>query len=224
MSDDDAENPDSGKPTILAEDPERDTGPAVELMIAREQAIQAYANLEQSLASIFATLLKTDYETAGIVFFRIINSRSRNIILEDLFKKRYKTKFSSYRNSIISMIKNTDNERNQIIHWHVIKEINIGADFSSTAHFRLQPPNFWKTGPDKPSMHSLELQDFRHRCDFLSRSINRFQLFMLNKLDGPALQTWLEIFQQPAVFPPPDTHPLSPNYKGPDTPPRSSPK
>jgi hypothetical protein len=35
-------------------------------------------------------------------------------------------------------------------------------------------------------------------------------------------QPWLDIFQQPIVYPPPDTHPLSPNYKAPETPPQSS--
>ena len=116
MSEDTTSTSDQDKITILAHDPERDTKLTLELMIARAGAIQAYAYLEFCLASLFARLLQTDIDAAGIVFYRIINARSRNRILNDLKKNRCRDIYPEYWNSLIKNMTELDQKRNEIVH------------------------------------------------------------------------------------------------------------
>jgi hypothetical protein len=191
---------------ILLEDPQRDNAPYHELMIARAASLQAYANVEQSLSILFATLLKTDFETAAIVFFRIVNTRSRMIILEDLIKKRYETTYNLFWNSVAKLTQSLDGTRNQIIHWHVVKNLNFEGD-QAISTFTLNPPNFWTKSEVNP-ISSVDLITFSHKSDFISRLLNMFSLVLRGQHHFESEQTWLEIFRQPATYPPPNTHPL----------------
>jgi hypothetical protein len=47
--------------------------------------------------------------------------------------------------------------------------------------------------------------------------------YALMYLPGVAPGSWPEIFAQPVTYPPPETHPLFPNYKGLETPPETWP-
>jgi hypothetical protein len=59
------------------------------LPIARAAAIDAHANFEQALFTLFASLLGAPRDRAGIVFFRIASAPTRNKILESLLKKTH---------------------------------------------------------------------------------------------------------------------------------------
>ena len=186
-------------------DPERDTAPYQQLAIARAGAIQAYASVESSISMLFATLLGTDFETAGIVFFRIVNTRARVVILEDLLEKRHKDRYATYWNSMVKLIRSLDAKRNEIVHWHLAHNLHIEGD-RPTAHFTLIPPNFW-TKTDVKTLTPNDLIEFSRKCDFVSRSLVMFFVMLTNRLPEPS--PWLEIFQQPAAYPPPDNHPLA---------------
>lgn len=205
MSDQD---PGSQGPKIPMDDPRRDTVPAQAFMMARATSIQAYATVEQSLATLFGILLKTDFELSGIVFFRIINTHSRNAIIENLMKTRYGSTYNLYWNSMTKLIRGLDGKRNEIVHWQTAKNLNINADGSSTSTFTLVPPNFWSRHADSPSISTDQLHEFTHKCDFVGRSLGMFILLLLGKLSGDKEQTWREIFQQPTLYPPLDNHSL----------------
>jgi hypothetical protein len=69
-----------------------------------------------------------------------------------------------------------------------------------------------------------ELEDFIAKADFVNRSLNMFFLQLRGGFgpQHPMHATWREIFAQPASYPPPDTNPLSRNWKAPESPPQSS--
>ncbi len=90
----------------------------------------------------------------------------------------------------------------------------------------LAPPQFWLRSPRQQPQMILEadLEAFILKTEFVHRSINMFVWAMAkpHALTQDALQSWLEIFARPTPYPPLDSHPLSPNYKAPQNPPRSS--
>jgi len=203
-----------GKP-IPIEDPVRDTPGATKLMLARAQAIQVYASLEQSLAHLFANLLRTDAEAAGTVFFRIVNTRSRLVILKKLLRQRHASAYNVFWSSIDKALRSDiDQKRNEIVHWHVVKELNIGDDVP-TSTYKLAPPNFWTANNRSPKITVEDLMAFTAKCDFISRLMSMFHMHLLGKLPDPA---WPEIFRQPVAYPPPDSHPLSGKTNTPQTP------
>lgn len=59
---------------------------AIPFLLARAQAIDAYAQVERWLNFLFSNLLGTPHDIGGIVFFRITNSSSRLAII-DFFSK-----------------------------------------------------------------------------------------------------------------------------------------
>ena len=181
-----------------------------ELLLARAKAIQGYATVEQSLCTLFAHLLGAPPDLAGIVFFRIINSRSRNGIMEGLLKRRAQAEYRAFWVSILKLITVADQQRNEIVHWHM--SVNISPP---TIEVRLIPPNFWIMTDSTPYYTGAKLLEFEAKCDFLSRSLMMFYLLLRTDLPSANRETWHEICQRELTYPPPDTHPLSPNYKAP---------
>ena len=202
MTEDNATPQEQGIPIY---DPQRDNPPRMELMIARAASIQAYAHVEQSLAMLFSTLLGTNMEITGIVFFRIVNTRSRIAIFEDLIKKRYTTTYDLFWTSVAKLLQNLDTRRNEIIHWQLVQSLSGGDP--PTSIFTLMPPNFWANA-NRRSISASDLNIFTDKCDFISRLLNIFNLALGGGLDAERGKPWFEIFQQPVVYPPPDTHPL----------------
>jgi hypothetical protein len=84
--------------------------------IARAEAIDAYSGLEISLARLFAEMLGTKPDLAGIVLFRIGNARARNKMIEQLIKPKYGPKYNFYWNSVFKFIGQLDQRRNEVVH------------------------------------------------------------------------------------------------------------
>lgn len=193
---------------------------ALDLKIARADAIQSYASFEQSLCRLFAKLLNTSDDLAGIIFYRIIASRQRNAILEELLDRNFKTQFDTFwygtpgsgstkrQPGLFALIQQIDTERNFIVHWTARVEIGFGRVTEA-----LIPPNYWNR-EDKREITVEMLVSFSAKADFIARAINIFTLYNLHE-GAKGLMTeisWPEIFQQPCSYPPADSHPLSPNY------------
>jgi hypothetical protein len=107
----------------------------------RGHAIQAYAQLEQSLFRLFAHLTGLDHQPAGTIFFKITSSAARNAIIEKLFKQKLRDEFNLFRNSLITQIRPIDIQRNEIVHWNAT---NIIFPPGSTPQFTvaLAPPTY----------------------------------------------------------------------------------
>jgi hypothetical protein len=178
-------------------------------------------------------LLGTNLQLGAIVFYRITNTHSRNQILNDLLSKRCGSTYEAYWNGIpgapnrkssgmAAIIRQLDASRNEIVHWHV--GIKILGDNDPIGPVGLIKPDVWpiEREADKRVITIEELSDFIGKADFARRSLNTFFLLLSKQLpEDENTKALREIYQQPASYPPPDTNPLSRNYREPESPPRS---
>lgn len=178
----------------------------------RAKAIQSYATLEQSLCGLLAALGDMAPEVAGIIFFKISSSDSRNKIIEKLFRRKYQVQYNLFVNSLLSQLRPLDIKRNEIVHWNTAQ--NFGGPNSSDWSLSLIPPNFWLYNENSPSIALPDLVSFIEKCSFYSRLINMFSL-VTNPAHGQSLPAearakWLEAFSQSITYPAPPGHPLLP--------------
>lgn len=198
-----------------------------EFWSVRGKAIQAYASLEQSLCLVFCVVADLRRDIAGIIFFKIVNTPARNTILEDLIKKKFGAKFNPFWNSTFSELQKLDSKRNEIVHWNAINNVGTDGAGEMKTEIILRPPKTWGFDPTAPTLKTQDLRDFMAKCDFYTQACNGFFATMKKPeagdfaLSDAQLKPWLDIFQQPLVYPPPDTHLLSPNFKGLQIPPQS---
>jgi hypothetical protein len=113
-------------------------------LFSRAVSIQSYATLEFSLCTLFALFLGIPIETASIVFFRITNTHSRNRILGDLCEKKLQDQYSKFLDSAISIVRGLDQRRNEIVHWHLVQEINLDLPHEKAARLSLRPAGGWR--------------------------------------------------------------------------------
>ena len=188
-----------------------------EFMIARAGAVQAYATIEQSLCTIFASMLQVPNAYAGVVFFRMSTARARNATVEALVRKRLGSEFNPFMNSIVAMLKQIDQRRNEIVHWHMVHSVSSQPQGPLAHSWSLTPPNFWDMSASTPKINISDLEDFSSKCDVIHRALNMFHVATNPSFALPdeTRQSWLERFRQPLAYPLPDTHPLSRNYKEP---------
>lgn len=186
-----------------------------EFWAIRGKAIQAYANLEQAAAQLFAIVAGTTQEVAVTILFRIASADSRNKILDRLFKKKFQDRYNLFRNSLFEQLRPVDLERNEIVHWNAV--CVLGHDgIKTTAVVKLAPPAFITMRP-APLKTTDDLRYFISKCDFYSGLLEKFALLQHAEFKDPLPEdeqkTWLEIFSQPIVYPPPSVHPLFPSPK-----------
>lgn len=186
-------------------------------LVARALAIQAYAEVERSLCWMFGFLIEVDDNVAGIIFYRMVNSRSRLAVIEDLKKLRWGDKYDAYFRSVIRALKPLDQERNQIVHWH-------GQPWHMPERSRggyLRPANFSAGGDIEKWIDPEQLIEFAYKCDFYARSIN--MMVFTEALPIPISEDPSQyILQQPAAYPPPEGHPLFRKRRVRGNPPQSS--
>jgi hypothetical protein len=190
----------------------------LEFLTWHAQAIEAYAQLEQSLNGLFAHLLNTSPELASVVFFRVTSSYSRNVIIESLLGKRYPDRFDAYwsgvpntpnKRGLIHLIKDLDKARNHIVHWHAVLNLT-DEDGKPKASLELRRPNFWFDAiSGSLRITDNDLKQFVAKATFAAQSINMFCVYLSGQVPADELQPWPDIFQKPCTYPPSDTHPLS---------------
>jgi len=101
-------------------------------------------------------------------------------------------------------------------------QTGTNSDGSQINEEYLTPPHFWYRTPDMVPLRTTDLEEFILKAEFVHCSIEMFAWFHSPKrrLTPEAQKAWPEIFSQPALYPPLDAHPLSPNYKEPGSPPQ----
>jgi len=189
----------------------------------RGHAIDAYAKLEHALARLFATVIGGKPRIAGAIFFRIVNTNSRNSIIEDILKIHLGSKFALFRNSLIRFLSRLDKERNKIVHWEVTKILETKPQMHVA--LTLEPRSLTYGFGKRESITADSLADFIAQCDFVSNLVEMFDQVILGgrpyliKISEDDRDAMLDIFLQPIEYPPPTTHPLSPIPPKPDDPP-----
>jgi hypothetical protein len=201
------------------------------MQILRATAIEQYSKLEASLAGLLAHLAGTSDKAASIIYFQMMNARARTKALKQLLQMKHGGKYDVHwhgepgsqgkpaKPGLFALIRQTDEQRNLIVHWRTSGVIREGIAQDD----ELIMPDFWyrSENPPKP-ITTADLEEFILKTEFIHRSINMFTWFHQRPVTPEALQTWPEIFQQRAIYPPLNSHPLSPNYVAPQTPPQSS--
>lgn len=147
-------------------------------------------------------------------------------------RHRYGTTYDAFLNGVpgtpnkrglMTMLNQLDQQRNEIVHWHVLRNVSDTAD-----ELILAPPAFWLEQREERKT-TADFAEFCAKASFAGRILNMFNVYNSERSIMPSEEfrarwqaTWRDIFQQPCVYPPPDSHPLSPNYKEPETPPQPS--
>jgi hypothetical protein len=198
------------------------------LQLARGFAIEEYSKLESALSRLLASLLDTTWTKASIVFFSLINTRSRNSIFKALITATHGDRYDMYWNGragapgiprasgLLALIRQLDDERNRIVHWQTVRNFSKDDGGTQTSFEQLMKPEFWFREPAAAptSIQVDDLRAFIGKTDFVTRSVVMFRGFTAEaSFPESARRIWAEIFQQPVSYPPPDTHPLSPNYR-----------
>lgn len=189
----------------------------------RGKSINAYSTLEQSLFRLFQCLLRTSPDRASIVFFRITNTMTRNAILEKLIRKQYGQTYNLFWNSYLTQLRTIDLRRNEIVHWTALTNLMADGDVGIT----LVPPAFWNHSPDPPTLDWKDLSAFIVKCDTYARLCTMF--VMATGMDQISMRPdeakpWLDIFQQPLIYPLPSDHLLLQQQQIPENQPAPSPE
>jgi hypothetical protein len=193
----------------------------------RALAINAYASLEAALCRNFGYLMGTKLDLAEIVFYSITNTHSRNRILDELITKKFGSEYEPSWNGVpgthnkrglFTYIRQLDQRRNEIVHWHVT--MDFAATNPMDARYSLMKPAAYAVLERATSTISIpEFQAFIAKADFIAYFANMFSI-IAREDDFPELPSLRDMFRQPVSYPPPDTSPLSPNYKEPQPPPQ----
>lgn len=186
----------------------------------RGKAVGAYSTFEQSLFMLFQSLLKAPMDRAAIVFFKITNTQARNAILEKLVHKEFGTTYNKFWNDYVDHLRPIDTRRNEIVHWAVVNKIAS----EEAVEVVLSPPNFWINSPTAPELSGQDLVDFIVKCDVYARLATMFAVMTPAQSQIPLeqRQPWLDIFQQPLVYPLPAGHPLNRPPQAPGSQPQPS--
>ena len=87
------------------------------------------------------------------------------------------------------------------------------TDFFDDGHIRpnLIAGNYWDRTANSRSLGIEELNAFVYECDFVSRSLNMFDVLLIGAMEKSVGSTepWHDICRKPMTYPPPDSHPLS---------------
>jgi hypothetical protein len=188
----------------------------------RGKAIQSYAMLEQSLSFLLADLGGMSRETAWTIFYRISNTDSRSKILQKLLRKKHESLFNLFWNAYFTQLKQINIKRNEIVHWLCAMNAAINTRDMMIVGITLIHPSSLGDKAPHTQITSNELIDFATKCDVFARLCTMFVGVTSNQLTEDEAKPWLDIFQQPLVYPLPADHPLNQTTAIPDNPPQSS--
>jgi hypothetical protein len=195
---------------------------SVQFLLLRGRAIEAYSTLEYYLCRLLADFSGMTREVASVVFYKVTSTRSRNEILDKLLRKKHGATCRLYWNSVLKEISKIDERRNQIVHWVTIAApAEDGPDAGRTmlpgASIFAPPDVPLDANAGTPKIDRDDLFEFVIRTEFFARSLEALGRFLRPPLfrgqpDLEQLAAWREIFQQPATYPPPSSHPLFQTY------------
>lgn len=181
----------------------------------RAAAIEAHAILEQSLCMLFSLVTGLSNSAAGTMFFRL-GATIRIVLLDKFFSENYGKTYSAFWKSLVKGIREINDTRNKIIHWRTAYSPgDIDSSGQRSVTLTLTQPNFWEFNSTAQPIGIADLEEFIQKCRVYSNFCSQFYFTQGGTLNAVTSKTWLDIFLQPIVYPLPDNHLLSPNYKAP---------
>jgi hypothetical protein len=83
---------------------------------ARMDALKAYGKLEWHLAGLFRLLLNIPLSKANLIFYRIVNTRARYGIIDDLISLSHPD-YARFWSRLEQLLQSCDTRRNHLTHW-----------------------------------------------------------------------------------------------------------
>jgi hypothetical protein len=175
-----------------------------EFALARAEAINTYAGLEQNLGLLFETLLCAPSDRAYVVFGLIQDSRRRLRMIQDLLRLAHSSEYDDFFDSLVGKLPGTDGTRNKIVHWITLNQTAGKRNFNPKKDIFLQEhPNIYSPG----KFYQHEILHFTRQCRFYSMLVYYFRTYLLNPsflIHGPPkTKPWHEIFHEEVAYPPP---------------------
>lgn len=171
------------------------------IQLARAAAIEAYANLEQQLCLQFMDLMECDYSKASIVFYKITSTHFRNRILQTLLNQEYGDTYKKFWGSLIKLIRQIDQERNKVVHWHLVGQEPIeDGEMAEEDELVLAP----HAGSDEKALTVEALWEFVEKTEYVRCQAIMFYIFHLTRPSPEARQAdkTYEAFLRPCSYPP----------------------
>lgn len=198
--------------------------------IYRSVAIQEYAHLESVLHQIMTVTLKCPPSLSAAIFYKHVNSSSRNQIVEACIRDACGNRYEAYwhgipgtrnRAGLTNIINDIDSKRNEIVHWVVrsTHEVNVTTGERKFHIYLDKAENWFSQKPRAPSRFIDDLIDFQRKCRFAYLSVGMFGHQIGSGIAGPEGEKWQGVFQKPCIYPPPEDHPLTQTYKKSQVPP-----
>jgi hypothetical protein len=170
------------------------------LCLARGVAMNAYAGIEQNLAVLLATFGDMPSDVGHTIFYQIVNTRARLQILKKLKKRKLGNQYDLFWRSVTEQIKDLDEGRNELAHWHVIPR-TPPADWD----YVLKSPRPYGYGGEK-ELTVEKCEEFAAHCTVIDFVLNMFWASLNNA--PPPTDAWRDIFQRELVYPPLEGTPL----------------
>lgn len=199
---------------------------------ARGKSIAAYARVELSLRNLFSYFSGMDLNIAGAIFFRITNPRIQGEIFDIIIHKKHPNIYSDFWRSIAKRVQKLVGLRNSIVHWgttFIIASSDgyTGMEMEPLEYIYEEESDRIYEKTNKP-VRTEDLIEFIKECEFISEVCKKFYWYLAHpevfaSWPEEIQKPWLEIFQKPIVYPPPDTHPIFQTLKAPYNPPPPSP-
>lgn len=183
----------------------------------RGKAIAAYASVEHSLCHLFCDFAGLELYVGMTIYFRITAPRIMWEILEVLIRRKYNDTYREFWKSLDKHVKKLVDIRNHIVHGVVATEIDANGygGVSLVSHKWVSQET-----SEQKEIRSQEIEAFIAKCNFIYRHCNMFHLFLqpsvFSTWPSEQQQTWRDIFRQPIVYPPPNSHPLFQKPKAPE--------
>jgi hypothetical protein len=179
---------------------------------ARGKAIQGYAQLESAFSFLLAQIGGMSTEVAATIFYKITSTGARNAIIEKLLHKKFGNTYNVFWNSFLTAMRSVDTKRNEIVHW--LSAVHMGMDANNVIYAGvtlLPPAQLPAIASAGPMITTADLKEFQEKCQDCGRLITMFSNATTppDGSDPQLTQPWLEVFQQPFVYPLPVVHPLN---------------
>jgi len=201
-----SENVDTGEPK---------TSPlAYQFWAARGQAIDTYSNVEHVFCELFAHLTKMEIGIAGLIFFRVNNTKVLGEILMTLMEKTYAKSYNTFFRSLCGRAGELANVRNGIVH----RSEASFAYTDGTSGFMLIKPDYWNYVPEEAGeIYLKDVLAFIDKCNFIWTLCGEFLFFLQadpsERWYEEKRRTWQQIFERNVTYPPQSTHPLYQRWK-----------
>jgi hypothetical protein len=158
------------------------------LLRAIGEAVQAYAKVETTQASLLHTFLGISARQARTIYFTVQNVRSRNEMFAGLLFDSYAEKYKRYWESVGLFLSTLSIFRNAVVHWipvYVVAVPAVGVDQPEDEGKGRSGHGIHNPMPGRQTLTLMadDLRPFLDDCLFIMRELSAFRRALENAHD-----------------------------------------